>query len=107
MTVLKTTEQLAKELAHSPYAVTRSVDTSVRLTPFEAAMTVSEADADWQARFFSELANLMARWKRPYVFQLELVSQQPQSMLTHDARRLMSAIGDYAWNHATAEEDAR
>ena len=63
-------------------------------TPEELADEFCELYQDGQAKFFNRVANM---FKSPYYsleMQLEYVSQS--KILTDDARRLMSLIGDYA-----------
>lgn len=67
---------------------------TVSITPEEMAADFSHMGDDEQVRFFNELANITSEWERPFCFQLQCVTDNPD--LTEEAREIMSEIGAYA-----------
>ena len=64
------------------------------ITPAELAKEFCEMDADNQALFFYEIAIESRKWKKPFCFQLQNISDSES--MTEEARVIMSQIGEYS-----------
>lgn len=74
--------------------ITRTLTTTIELTPQELAFCFCNMDSEGQAEFFNEVAILVENWRKPFPFQLEMLSRSEH--LTADGRRIMEVIGDYS-----------
>ena len=67
---------------------------TVELTATDIAMVLCNADSDFQAEVLSEIADLCAKWNRPFEFQLEYLKHSQG--LSPAARLFMELLGEYA-----------
>lgn len=70
------------------------VDVRVPLSPEHAATAFTDFTADDQTKFFNAVAVEVAKWGRPFGFQLAAVTSDPA--LTDEAREIMREIGEYS-----------
>ena len=75
--------------------IKRNVEVEVVLTAKELAKIFADANGDFQAEFFNELANEVKTWRMPFCFQLQAITDQDN--LTSDGRWVMEQIGEYAY----------
>ena len=72
----------------------RTVEVDVIVTPAEVAEAFCCFFAEDQALFFNEVAKQVSKWKAPFCFQLQYITDCP--LLSDDARYVMQQIGEYA-----------
>ena len=66
----------------------------VEPTPEELALAFAELHSDEQVKFFNTLAKDIDTWDKPFCFQLQAITDDPD--LSPAARQVMQAIGEYA-----------
>jgi len=64
------------------------------ITPAELAKEFCSWGEDEQAIFFNQIYAESQKWKRPFCFQLQAITDSP--ILTIGARFIMRQIGEYA-----------
>lgn len=76
-------------------SVHKTFEVDVELTADDIAAVFAEMDSHEQAEFFSEIADITARWPALALgSQLIKITESPQ--LTIDGRYVMRLIGEYA-----------
>lgn len=73
--------------------INRKIIAKVEPTPDELASEFCEMDSEAQVVFFNALAEQVAKWDKPFCFQLAYVSSNDH--LTDEARYVMQQIGEY------------
>lgn len=76
-------------------ALARNAEISVDVTPQECAAVFASYSDLQQAEFFNELAKQVAKWDKPFAFQLQALSESHK--LDSQGRFIMSQIGSYAY----------
>jgi len=71
----------------------RKIFVDVTPTPDELAFEFASMGDEQQAMFFNELAAIVAKWDRPFCFQLQSLISNPT--LTREGRWIMEQIGEY------------
>ena len=66
----------------------------LEITPSELAQIFTDKDAQYQAEFFNWIAEHVKQWEAPFCFQMQSITDN--AVLTDDARKIMSDIGDYS-----------
>ena len=80
--------------------IQRKVLVEITPDPDELAFEFANMGDEQQAMFFNELARIVEKWDRNFVFQLQYVTDHPE--LTDAGRSVMRAIGEYA-NRSTTQ----
>lgn len=73
-------------------------------TPGELAKEFCEMGADEQADFFNWISVISSRWERPFVIQLQAITDSKK--LNNNGRVIMENIGVYAPLSSRSEEAA-
>lgn len=74
--------------------ILRNIEVDIKISVEELAKEFAALYSDEQAKFFSVVSEIVAEWKRPFVFQLQFISESEE--LTPRGRRLMQQIGEYS-----------
>ena len=76
--------------------ISRDIDINFDdITPAELAKEFCEMDADNQALFFYWISVEAKKWKRPFCFQLQEITDS--KLMSPDGREIMHQIGEYAY----------
>lgn len=73
--------------------IQKKFNVDIQLTPDELAFEFSQMGDEEQAIFFNELAEIVSKWDRPFLFQMQFVIDNPN--LTQEGKSLMREIGGY------------
>lgn len=73
----------------------RTTTIKIEPTPEELAECFCNMDANQQARFFNAVADVSGKWKNPFCFQLQAITEKP--ILSASGRTVMAEIGNYAF----------
>ena len=73
--------------------IERKITVTVDVTPQEAAFEFCNWDDEQQATFFNEIAELTAKWDKPFCFQLQNITDC--ELLSEGGRDVMESIGQY------------
>jgi len=74
--------------------ITRVMDINIEPSVKEIAESFCEMDSMEQADFFNCVAAITSKWDKQFCFQLQAITSE--QMLTKEARKIMSEIGEYA-----------
>jgi len=74
--------------------IERTIKLNIDIAPEELAFCFCNMSSEGQARFFNEIAVCVAKWDKPFCFQLSALTSE--AILTLDGRRVMEQIGEYA-----------